>query len=220
MTNPANPTAADPRPLLFAAAAQAVRLVEALQADIDAGPGTSGPGASVSVLDAPTPCTEYGVRDLAGHVLAVLRRIEHVATGGNPLDVPQEVRGVADAGWAATAQADAGTMKATWSDDAVLDRMLTLPWATLPGRAAALAYTQELTVHAWDLAAAIGRVSELDDSLAVAVLPLARQFVPADQRGGHVPFGPVVELASRDLGSAGPYDELVAWLGRDPAWRP
>jgi uncharacterized protein (TIGR03086 family) len=96
----------------------------------------------------------------------------------------------------------------------VLDRMLVLPFGTMPGRAAALAYTQELTVHAWDLASAIGRADGLDPSLAEAVTPLARQFVPAGVRGGPVPFGPVVDVAA----DAGAYQQLVGWLGRDPAW--
>ena len=51
------------------------------------------------------------------------------------------------------------------SDDAVLDRVLTVPWGTMPGRFVGFGYLQELTVHAWDLAAATGRTG-LDEELA------------------------------------------------------
>ena len=204
---PERPAGSDPRPLLQRAADQAVGLVGAVR-----------PGEQ----DLPTPCTDYDVRALCGHVLTVLRRIELVARGGSPFDVPQVVRDVPDADLSRAAAADRDRMVATWADDAVLDRVLTLPWGTLPGRAAALAYAQELTVHAWDLATATGRGAVLDPGLAAAVLPLARQFVPAEPRGGPVPFGPVVDFPGEDAGedAGDAYAELVAWLGRDPWWQP
>jgi uncharacterized protein (TIGR03086 family) len=77
-----------------------------------------------------------------------------------------------------------------------------------------MAYTQELTVHAWDLATALGRADLLDESLAMITEQAARQFVPAELRGGPVPFGPVVDVPP----DAGPYARLAGWLGRDPNW--
>jgi uncharacterized protein (TIGR03086 family) len=205
MTDQSQPTSTsaqgpDPRPLFLHAADQAVGLLA---------------GLAPSELDGPTPCTEYDVRALAGHVITVLRRITYVAAGGNALDVPQ-VTQVPDAELGSTAEADRDRLAQAWSDDAVLDRMLVLPFGTLPGRAAAFAYTQELTVHSWDLATAAGRQGALDPALAAAVLPAAQQFVPAQVRGGPVPFGPVVEVGP----DAGPYPQLVGWLGRDPNWTP
>ncbi|HEY3559288.1 MAG TPA: hypothetical protein VGL05_17575 [Kribbella sp.] len=41
---------------------------------------------------------------------------------------------------------------------------------------------------------------------------MVQRFVPAEQRGGHVPFGPVVPVAD----DASPYDRLAAWQGRQP----
>jgi uncharacterized protein (TIGR03086 family) len=167
-------------------------------------------------LDGPTPCSEYDTRTLVGHVLTVLRRITTVAQGGDALSVPRVTTGVPDTDLATTAADDAGRLAQVWSDDAVLDRLVTLPFGTMPGRAAAAAYTQELTVHGWDLATAIGRTDLLDDVLAAATLGAARQFVPADARGGPVPFGPVIDVPE----DAPPYARLVGWLGRDPRWNP
>ena len=83
------------------------------------------------------------------------------------------------------------------SDAAVLDRVLTVPWGTMPGRFVGFGYVQELTVHAWDLAAATGRTGGLDDGLAAAIEDTSRQVLPAEPRGGPIPFGPPVAVAER-----------------------
>src|SRR3954447_25791954 len=200
--------AADPRDALFHAVDQAVAVV-----------GLVRPAD----LPSRTPCAEYDVRQLTGHVVAVLRRIAYVAGGGDAYDVPPIVLdpgGGARAGalgadaWAAAAAANAADLRAAWSDDAVLDRVLRLPWGEVPGRGAALAYVQELTTHAWDLAAALGRPDVLDPGLAELALVAAHRYLPAQPRGGPIPFEAPVEVAA----DAPPYDRLVAWLGRDPQW--
>ena len=73
---------------------------------------------------------------------------------------------------------------------------------------------QELSTHAWDLSTAIGRADVLDPGLAELALVAARRFLPAQPRGGPIPFEPPVEVAA----DAPAYDRLVAWLGRDPQW--
>jgi len=202
MTSPTTQSgapAADPRPLFLRAVDQAVRLIS-----------VTDPGE----LDGPTPCPEYDVRTLIQHLLTVLRRITTVAQGRDALSVPGVTTGIPDAELGAAAVDDARRLAQVWTEDAVLDRMLTLPFGTMPGRAAAMAYTQELTVHSWDLATSIGRTDLLDDVLAEAMLGPARQFVSAETRGGPVPFGPVVDVPD----DAPPYARLVGWLGRDPHW--
>jgi uncharacterized protein (TIGR03086 family) len=191
----------DPRPNLFAAADQVVALVAA---------------ADPADVDRPTPCPDYDVRAMGGHLLAVMRRMVHVAGGGRADELTRMVTDVPDADLAAAAAADRDRLVAAWQGPDVLDRMMVLPWGTMPGRGAAFGYTQELTTHGWDLASALGRRSDLDPNLATAVLGLARQVVPAETRGGPIPFGPVVAVAD----DAGPYDQLVGWLGRDPKWSP
>jgi uncharacterized protein (TIGR03086 family) len=191
--------AADPRAALFRAADQAVAVVGLVPADR---------------LGDPTPCDEYDVRHLTGHVVAVLRRIGYVAGGGHAFDVPSMVLDLPPEGFAETAAANAADLRVAWADDAVLDRVLRLPWGEVPGRGAALAYVQELTTHCWDLATALGRADVLDPALAELALAAAQRFVPARPRGGPIPFGPVVEVAD----DAPVHDRLVAWLGRDPRW--
>jgi len=194
-------TAPDPRPLLVRALDQVGGLVA----------GTA-PGA----LDRPTPCADWDVRALLGHLVGVHRRIAHVGRGGAFADVTvvPEVAGDRHLAELDAARADVDRV---WgldgTDDAVLDREVTVPWGTMPGRIAGFGYVQELTVHAWDLAVATDRPAGLDDDLAAAIEETARRVLPAEPRGGPIPFGPPVAVAD----DAGPYARLVAWLGRDPS---
>jgi uncharacterized protein (TIGR03086 family) len=190
-----NNFANDPRPMLVRALDQTQALIDTIGAD---------------ELTLPTPCPEYDVRTLLGHLMTVVGRIELGLTGGNPLDLPTVTEGVDD--FQGTWKERRTKVDSTLANDAVLTQICTLPWATVPGAAAIAAYTGELTTHSWDLAKATNRTDLLDDSLAEYCLPLVRQFIPADQRGGHVPFGPVVPVAD----SASPYDQLAGWQGRRP----
>jgi len=160
-------------------------------------------------LGLPTPCTEYDVRTLLGHLLAVLDRVDLALNGGNPLELPSitttdDVTG--------TWKERRAKLEATLADDDVLTRSCTVPWGTVPGAVAVAGYTGELTVHSWDLAKAIGKIDQLDDELATYLLPLVQRAIPAEPRGGHMPFGPVVPVAD----DASPYDRLAAWQGRTP----
>lgn len=198
-------TAPDPRPLLRAALDQVGGLVADTPAD---------------ALDRPTPCTDWDVRALLGHLVGVHRRVAHVGAGGHfaDIDAVPEVAAGTHAAAIATARADIdrvwGLDGADDADDAVLDRVLTVPWGTMPGRFVGFGYVQELTVHAWDLAVATGRADGLDPALAEAVEENAHRVLPAEPRGGPIPFGPPVPAAP----DADAYTRLVAWLGRDPAF--
>jgi uncharacterized protein (TIGR03086 family) len=186
----------DPRPMFVRALGQTQQLID-----------TVGPAD----LDLPTPCPEYDVRTLLGHLLTVAARIDLALNGGNPLDIPTVTTGVDDVPSAWKERRTA--LDATLADDGVLGRICKLPWATMPGAGAIAAYTGELTTHSWDLAKATDRMDLLDDTLAEHCLPLVREHLPAEPRGGqHIPFGPVVPVAD----DASPYDRLAAWQGRQP----
>jgi uncharacterized protein (TIGR03086 family) len=195
-------TAPDPRPLLTRALDQIGDLVA---------------GTAPDALDRPTPCDDWDVRALLGHLVGVHRRVAHVGAGGHFSDIDSVPR-VPDGRHVAELTAARADIDRVWgldgADESVLDRELTVPWGTMAGRFVGFGYVQELTVHAWDLAAATGRTAELDDALAAAIEDTAHQVLPAKPRGGPIPFGPPVPAAS----DAAPTTRLVAWLGRDPAF--
>jgi uncharacterized protein (TIGR03086 family) len=161
-------------------------------------------------LALPTPCPEYDVETLLGHLMTVVARINLALTGDNPLSIPTVTPDVTD--FAGLWKERRALVDETLSDPAILTMTCTVPWGTIPGAAAVASYTGELTTHSWDLAKATGRTALLDDTLATYCLPLIQQFVPADQRGGPVPFGPVINVPA----DAPPYDRLAAWQGRQP----
>ena len=183
----------DPRALYTAATAWMLDVVQ---------------GISDDQLDGPTPCADYTVRQLIGHVTATLARAESVAQRGDIGDVGTMID-YRDAHDVASYRDRAVT---AWADDdALLDRPVTVPWGDVPGRGALVGYTNETLVHGWDLAVATGQPCEAPDPLiAETILPAMQRFLVADQRGGPVPFGPVVEPRPE----AGATERLANWAGR------
>ncbi len=188
----------DPRPLMVRAAEQATMLIARTPPDR---------------LDGATPCPQFDVRVLVGHLVAVMRRSAHLARGGAFGEVPSRTEGVADGVWGPAAMADLDSLRLAWADDTSLQRTYELPFGSVPGSGAVLFTTLELTVHGWDLAAATGAVDDLDPALAQAVLATARRLVPEQGRPSAA-YGPPVPVPA----DAGDYPRLVGWLGRDPWW--
>ncbi|MGW3659665.1 TIGR03086 family metal-binding protein [Streptomyces sp. NPDC005151] len=191
----AGPFGNDPRPALTKAIALAGRTLAAVRAD---------------QYDGATPCSEYDVRTLAGHLVSVLRRVAVVGAGGDFFGVPNVAEDVADGEWAAAWEEAAREVDAVWSDDEVLAREFKLPWGVQPGSAVGVSYIKEFTLHTWDLATATGQHPEWDEALLTALVGIMRHVVPAQPRGNPVPFGPVVEVAE----DAPDIDKLVGWYGR------
>ncbi len=179
-------------------------------------------------LTDPTPCTDYDVRTLMGHLLTVLGRVAVLAEGGDPLAMPIVTTGTPDDAWPAAWTAAAHRVMAAWTDDETLDRMMVLPWAQVPGRAMLGVYTSELTVHTWDLASATGQQVAWDEQVLQTSLAASRSALPGGDReagfaamaaklpphmaGNTRPFGNPIDPAHDAL----LIDQLVAWYGRNP----
>ncbi|MET9881960.1 TIGR03086 family metal-binding protein [Streptomyces sp. NPDC006430] len=194
---PSAPAPFDPRQDLAAAVELAGRTLAAVRPD---------------QYDAPTPCDEFDVRRLSSHLVAVVRRIAVIGRGEDPFSVPSFADEVADGAWAAAWEPGAREVARVWADPTVLDRSLRLPMGVLPGAAAAAVYTHELTVHTWDLATATGQRPDWDPALVERVSAVVRRALPAESRGGQVPYGEVVAVDA----DAPAIDRLVAWAGRRP----
>jgi uncharacterized protein (TIGR03086 family) len=195
--------------------------------------GATIAGVRPDQFDLPTPCGEYDVRHLVGHLVAVLQRVAVVGAGGSPFDVPQEV--IVDDGDVAGAWTTAAhRVQEVWTPDEVLDAMITVPWAQLPGRIVMAIYTSEVTTHTWDLAVATGQSPAWHEPAVAVALEAMRIGLPAEGRRAAVeaaletmdpttraevaaegaPFGEVVEVPD----GAPLIEQLVAWTGRDPHW--
>ncbi len=188
----------DPRPAFTTAAAVARGVLAGVRPD---------------QFDDPTPCAEFDVRALVGHLVGAIHRIGHVGAGGHFADAPAVTEGVVDAELLAAFDARVGATQQVWSEDAVLTRLLTLPWAQLPGWIALSIYVSEISVHTWDLAVATRQEVQWDDEVLHLSLETMQRGLPAEGRDDpFVPFNPVVEVPA----DAAVIDRLVAWNGRQP----
>ncbi|MGA8112145.1 MAG: TIGR03086 family metal-binding protein [Actinocatenispora sp.] len=185
----------DPRELYARALSQTQAIIAAVRPD---------------QLDAATPCDEYDVRGLLSHMVGGAHRAAYVGEGGNALEIDLRQDGVGDGDWAAAFEKASIRAREAWADDAKLGNLVTVPWGTVPGRAAISGYVLETLTHGWDLGTATGQPTELDQELGGIVLSMAQRFLPEQPRGGEVPFGPVVPTAP----DAGVYAQLAAWTGR------
>lgn len=167
---------------------------------------------SESALRNPSPCEDYDAGGIAAHLVAVLHRVDAVARGLDPFSVPQAIPGLEPAGFIEAWDRAVEAQRTTWLDDEVLVTPLVLPFATLPGAIALPLYCAEVLVHTWDLAKAINLDVQWDEGLVAGALQTMQFGLPADPRGGEIPFGPVVEVAE----DSALIDRLVAWVGRDP----
>src|SRR5262249_12317802 len=91
-----------------------------------------------------------------------------------------------------------------------------LPQGRLPAWLAVGACALDAAVHSWDIAVATGQPSPLDDALATDLLPVAREIVePLRGFAYAAALGPA---ADADAATPRAADELLRYLGRDPAW--
>jgi uncharacterized protein (TIGR03086 family) len=154
------------------------------------------------LLSRPTPCAAWDVATLLDHV-SESTDVLHEAIGTVPVapgrsDPVRRLRGKLLA--LLVAAEGAGLAE---RPIAIRDRRLAASIVAITGAI-------EVTVHGWDIAVACGANRPVPAGLATALLATAPLLVPARARPGL--FADPVRL--RD--PAGPGDELVAFLGRQP----
>lgn len=188
---------ADARPMLFRSFDQAAQVVG---------------GVSPAQFRRPTPCSEFDVEALLGHLVFVGRKVASIPTG-DPLAEQQGVTGIPADGWRKAFDEARHDAFAAWADDSLLTRTLDVGWGRFTGAEVVGIYTLEVVAHTWDLARATDQLGLLDPELAEAVLPVAHRVLPAEPRGGMIPFSTVIEVSDE----APAYHRLAGWLGRLPA---
>ncbi len=157
---------------------------------------------------APTPCTEWNVRELANHATWVVQLFGNAAVGQPPSAPPDaDVLGDDPAGAFEAAAADA--VKA-WRERGNLDGEVQVGENTFPAAAAIGINHLDAYVHGWDLAVATGQDPALDSELCAPALALAEELVPPTPRGEN--FGPVIETTDQ----ASVAERMLGYLGRQP----
>jgi uncharacterized protein (TIGR03086 family) len=114
--------------------------------------------------------------------------------------------------WRARFAAETDALTAAWAapgaDEGVAGQM------GLPARTVASLALTDLTIHAWDLAAATGQSFTPDPAAVEELFVLAEQMGPMAREAKQ--FGEPVPVAA----AAQPFDRLLAATGRDPRWTP
>ena len=169
---------------------------------------------------APTPCPEWTVRDLVGHMVTSNRAFVRILSGA-PAQAPGSTAPEAPAGGSADGSPPDGGLVEAYRDSAaallaafrqpgVLDRVHTVPIGPVPGIAALHLRITEVLVHGWDLARATGQHAEFPEDLAEQELAFSRRKL-GDIPAGRTPFAPPQPVPD----DASAIDRLVALLGRN-----
>jgi uncharacterized protein (TIGR03086 family) len=158
----------------------------------------------------PTPCASWDVRALVNHVVAgPYYFAECVNAGTHPERVPVDYT----AGDVVSSYDEGvGRVVAAFAAPGAAERMITLPFGTLPGAVFMGIASTDGFGHGWDLARATGQSTDLDAALAAELLEQIQASLPDAFRGadGQAPFGPRTEAP--DVATAA--DTLAAFLGR------
>lgn len=154
----------------------------------------------------PTPCDGWTVRDL----------IEHIVTGNDGFTAalqeqppapgaPTERSGDLASRYRRSVQ----RLVEAFRQPGSLERMVSVPFGTVPGTVALHLRITELLVHGWDLARATGQVVVFPEDLAEKELSFTRSAL-GDIPAGRRPFAPPEPVAEE----AASIDRLAACLGR------
>ncbi|SCG62466.1 TIGR03086 family metal-binding protein [Micromonospora coxensis] len=160
-------------------------------------------------LDLPTPCPDYTVRQLLGHLYDVVVNFQTLAAR-REVDWSAKTDRLTP-GWRDGFAAEVDRLVEAWADPVAEEGVS--PGMGLPQSTVGLMGLIDLTVHGWDLARATG----LPYRPAVEVVAAGHRFM--DEMG---PMG-------RQMGAFGPevatgpgcteLDRLLGRAGRDPDWR-
>ncbi|MGB3736065.1 MAG: TIGR03086 family metal-binding protein [Ilumatobacter sp.] len=159
-----------------------------------------------SQLDGPSPCKEFTVAGVLGHMtglasgFAPMFRGEEPPSGDLPPDDSTDLtrfdRAMAD------------LLDAVQSPGA-LDRTIQTPGGEMPGAVFARLVAFDGLVHGWDLAISTGQPWDLDDDLVAEIDGFARQAITDDLRDGDA-----FATEQQPAADATPVERLVAFSGR------
>ena len=169
-------------------------------------------------LGRPTPCPGSTVGDLVDHVGTFARAFAGKAggtSGPSGSTGPPPPPDAANLGpdWRDELPRDLEALAAAWRPASAWEGMTVAGGLEMPAAVAGLVALDELLVHGWDLAVAIGQPYAVSDAECEAAIGFVSSFEAP--RDGQL-FGPIVVQPD----DAPLLEQLLGLTGRDPAWAP
>ena len=168
-------------------------------------------GAAAESWDYPAPVEGWTARDVVRHLVEWFPSFLESGAGVR-LEVPTSVDADPVAAWHELERGvrdlldDPDTPAKVLSDPHIGDVPL--------DRAVLQFFTGDVFMHTWDLARATGQDDTLDPTLSAELLAGMEPIDELLRSSGQ--YGPAVPVAD----DAPVQDRMVAFIGRDPAWRP
>ncbi|MDQ1435509.1 MAG: hypothetical protein QOF59_2325 [Actinomycetota bacterium] len=161
-------------------------------------------------MSSSTPCADWDVRSLMSHFVGGAGMFA-AAFSGQELDIDPEAPMPDLVGDDPLGAFDGaiGLFSESVDKPGAIDRMVTLPFGTLPGPMVLELLKFDLLVHCWDLATATGQPFDPPADTVEQSLQTAQMMISPALRGG--PFADEVTVR----GSATPIERLVAFTGRN-----
>jgi uncharacterized protein (TIGR03086 family) len=168
-------------------------------------------------LKDPTPCPEYAVRELLGHVVGLATAFRDAARkefGPSTNTDPGSTLPVLEDDWRTVLPQRLHGLAESWRQPEAWDGGTRAGGVSLPAAVAGRVAVNELVIHGWDLARATGQEYAPDDASLRVSYELLKPSGDAPGRAGM--FGPVVAVPE----NAPLLDRVIGLSGRRPGWKP
>ncbi len=159
--------------------------------------------------DAPTPVKEWKALDVVRHLVDWFPPFLEAASGVSLPEGPSIDEDPTGA-WRMRAEAVQSLLDAPSPPEFDHPQIGRMPFDLAVGRF----YTADVFLHSWDLARATGQDDTLDPTTCAEMLAGMEPIEQALRSSGH--YGPRVEVPDE----ADAQTRLIAFIGRDPYWRP
>ncbi len=168
-------------------------------------------------LSDPTPCPEYAVRELLGHIVGLstaFRDAGRKDLGPTTETAPGTVIPVLEDDWRTVLPRRLDELAEVWTAPEAWDGDTQAGGLTFPAAIAGRVALNELVIHGWDLARATGQAYDPDKASLEVSCDMVK---PSDgDEGRDEIFGPVVEVPE----GASLLDRVIGFSGRRPDWQP
>jgi uncharacterized protein (TIGR03086 family) len=171
-------------------------------------------------LGKPTPCPAYSLGDLIEHIGGLALAFTGAAAKDHvtyPDRAPAGDASRLGADWRERIPRDLETLAAAWREPGAWTGMTRIAGMDAPAEMVGLTAADELAVHGWDVARALGQPYDCEPAVLEGARHFLMQFASPDAPAGpDVAFGPARHLPD----DAALLDRVVALAGRDPSWSP